>query len=180
VLHHTHIRIQIRKRLEIRIPPGAKQQSLCLDHFHLHSRAARKDRPCFPFFSTGLIIHLGKIAEHKGWSLEWTASCFVASAVMGRVALERLRSRDTGRLIANRFSSDGGYTPLHPVSALRTLFGQICSGVGAGQRDSGETRGDEAELGTTVLETRRLRRLRPRCVRHVSERSAGRQLVERM
>jgi MFS family permease len=39
-----------------------------------------------PFFSTGLIIHLSKIAEHKGWSLEWTASCFVASAVMGRVA----------------------------------------------------------------------------------------------
>jgi len=39
-----------------------------------------------PFFSTGLIIHLGKIAEHKGWSLEWVASCFIASAVMGRVA----------------------------------------------------------------------------------------------
>jgi MFS family permease len=39
-----------------------------------------------PFFSTGLIIHLSKIAEHKGWSLEWTASCFVASAVLGRVA----------------------------------------------------------------------------------------------
>jgi MFS family permease len=39
-----------------------------------------------PFFSTGLIIHLGKIAEHKGWSLEWTASCFIASAVMGRVS----------------------------------------------------------------------------------------------
>jgi MFS family permease len=39
-----------------------------------------------PFFSTGLIIHLGKIAEHKGWSLEWAASCFIASAVMGRVS----------------------------------------------------------------------------------------------
>jgi MFS family permease len=39
-----------------------------------------------PFFSTGLIIHLSKIAEHKGWSLEWVASCFIASAVMGRVA----------------------------------------------------------------------------------------------
>ena len=39
-----------------------------------------------PFFSTGLIIHLGKIAEHKGWSLEWAASCFIASAIMGRVA----------------------------------------------------------------------------------------------
>jgi len=39
-----------------------------------------------PFFSTGLIIHLGKIAEHKGWSLEWVATCFIASAVMGRVA----------------------------------------------------------------------------------------------
>ena len=39
-----------------------------------------------PFFSTGLIIHLGKIAEHKGWSLEWVASCFIASAVMGRIA----------------------------------------------------------------------------------------------
>ncbi len=39
-----------------------------------------------PFFSTGLIIHLSRIAEHKGWSLEWTASCFIASAVMGRVA----------------------------------------------------------------------------------------------
>jgi len=39
-----------------------------------------------PFFSTGLIIHLGRIAEHKGWSLEWAASCFIASAVMGRIA----------------------------------------------------------------------------------------------
>ncbi len=39
-----------------------------------------------PFFSTGLIIHLGKIAEHKGWSLEWVAFCFIASAVMGRVS----------------------------------------------------------------------------------------------
>jgi MFS family permease len=39
-----------------------------------------------PFFSTGLIIHLSKIAEHKGWSLEWAASAFIASAVMGRIA----------------------------------------------------------------------------------------------
>ena len=39
-----------------------------------------------PFFSTGLIIHLGRIAEHKGWSLEWAASCFIASAIMGRIA----------------------------------------------------------------------------------------------
>jgi MFS family permease len=38
-----------------------------------------------PFFSTGLIIHLGKIAEHKDWSLEWVASCFIASAITGRV-----------------------------------------------------------------------------------------------
>lgn len=39
-----------------------------------------------PFFSTGLIIHMSKIAEHKGWSLEWVATSFIASAAMGRVA----------------------------------------------------------------------------------------------
>lgn len=38
-----------------------------------------------PFFSTGLIIHLGSIAEYKGWKLEWVAACFIASAVMSRV-----------------------------------------------------------------------------------------------
>jgi MFS family permease len=38
-----------------------------------------------PFFSTGLIIHLGSIADFKGWKLEWVAACFIASAVMGRV-----------------------------------------------------------------------------------------------
>jgi len=38
-----------------------------------------------PFFSTGLIIHLGSIANFKGWRLEWVAACFIASAVMGRV-----------------------------------------------------------------------------------------------
>ena len=38
-----------------------------------------------PFFSTGLIIHLGSIADYKGWSLEWIAACFVVSAISGRV-----------------------------------------------------------------------------------------------
>ena len=38
-----------------------------------------------PFFSTGLIIHLGSIADYKGWSLEWIAACFVVSATSGRV-----------------------------------------------------------------------------------------------
>jgi len=38
-----------------------------------------------PFFSTGLIIHLGSIADHKGWSLEWIAACFVVSATSGRI-----------------------------------------------------------------------------------------------
>ena len=38
-----------------------------------------------PFFSTGLIIHLGSIAEHKGWDLKWVAACFIASAISSRV-----------------------------------------------------------------------------------------------
>jgi MFS family permease len=39
-----------------------------------------------PFFSTGLVIHLGSVAAHKGWTLKWVASCFVVSAVSGRIA----------------------------------------------------------------------------------------------
>ncbi len=38
-----------------------------------------------PFFSTGLIIHLGSIAGYKGWSMQWVASSFIASAILGRV-----------------------------------------------------------------------------------------------
>jgi MFS family permease len=38
-----------------------------------------------PFFSTGLIIHLGSIAEHKGWDLKWVAACFIASAISSRI-----------------------------------------------------------------------------------------------
>jgi MFS family permease len=38
-----------------------------------------------PFFSTGLIIHLGSVAEYKGWKLEWVAASFIASAVTSRL-----------------------------------------------------------------------------------------------
>jgi len=38
-----------------------------------------------PFVSTGLIIHLGSIADYKGWSLEWVAACFAVSAITGRI-----------------------------------------------------------------------------------------------
>lgn len=38
-----------------------------------------------PFVSTGLIIHIGRIAEYKGWTMEWVAACFVVSAVVGRL-----------------------------------------------------------------------------------------------
>lgn len=38
-----------------------------------------------PFVSTGLIIHLGSIADYKGWSLEWVAACLAVSAVSGRI-----------------------------------------------------------------------------------------------
>ncbi len=38
-----------------------------------------------PFVSTGLIIHLGSIADHKGWSLEWVAAWFAISAITGRI-----------------------------------------------------------------------------------------------
>jgi MFS family permease len=38
-----------------------------------------------PFFSTGLIIHLGSIAEYKGWAMKWVASCFIISAISGRM-----------------------------------------------------------------------------------------------
>jgi MFS family permease len=38
-----------------------------------------------PFMSTGLIIHLGRVAEFKQWDLTFVTSCFVASAVAGRV-----------------------------------------------------------------------------------------------
>ncbi len=37
-----------------------------------------------PFVSTGLIIHLGSIAQGKGWTLEWVAAFFVVSALTGR------------------------------------------------------------------------------------------------
>jgi len=52
-----------------------------------------------PFFSTGLMIHLGSIAAYKGWSLNWVASCFVASAIFSRVG-----SFITGPLV-DRFSA---------------------------------------------------------------------------
>ncbi|MBW1984447.1 MAG: MFS transporter [Deltaproteobacteria bacterium] len=38
-----------------------------------------------PFFSTGLIIHIGSIALYKGWTMKWMASCFIISAISGRV-----------------------------------------------------------------------------------------------
>jgi MFS family permease len=38
-----------------------------------------------PFYGTGLVIHLGRLVEHKGWDMKWVASCFVVSAVLGRV-----------------------------------------------------------------------------------------------
>ncbi|KKL06768.1 hypothetical protein LCGC14_2592730, partial [marine sediment metagenome] len=38
-----------------------------------------------PFVSTGLIIHIGSIADHKGWSLEWVAAWFAISAITGRI-----------------------------------------------------------------------------------------------
>jgi len=38
-----------------------------------------------PFFSTGLIIHIGSIAAYKGWTMKWMASCFIISAISGRV-----------------------------------------------------------------------------------------------
>lgn len=38
-----------------------------------------------PFVSTGLIIHLGSIADYKGWSLEWVAACFAIAAITGRI-----------------------------------------------------------------------------------------------
>ncbi len=38
-----------------------------------------------PFVSTGLIIHLGSIADYKGWSLEWVAACLAVSAITGRI-----------------------------------------------------------------------------------------------
>jgi MFS family permease len=38
-----------------------------------------------PFYGTGFMIHLGRLVEHKGWDMTWVASCFIASAVMGRV-----------------------------------------------------------------------------------------------
>jgi len=38
-----------------------------------------------PFVSTGLIIHLGSIADYKGWALEWVAACFAVSALTGRI-----------------------------------------------------------------------------------------------
>ena len=38
-----------------------------------------------PFVSTGLIIHIGSIADYKGWSLEWVAACLAVSAITGRI-----------------------------------------------------------------------------------------------
>jgi MFS family permease len=38
-----------------------------------------------PFYGTGLVIHLGRVVEHKGWDMTWVASCFVVSAVLGRL-----------------------------------------------------------------------------------------------
>jgi MFS family permease len=38
-----------------------------------------------PFVSTGLIIHLGSIANDKGWSLQWVTACFGVSAISGRI-----------------------------------------------------------------------------------------------
>ncbi len=85
-----------------------------------------------PFFSTGLIIHLGKIAEHKGWSLEWAASCFIASAVMGRVSsfcIGPLVDRFTARrlfpfvLIPYVFALTFLMLHTHPYTALVWLGG---------------------------------------------------------
>ncbi len=39
-----------------------------------------------PFYGTGFVIHLGRVVEHKGWSMTFVASCFFVSAVLGRVA----------------------------------------------------------------------------------------------
>jgi MFS family permease len=38
-----------------------------------------------PFYGTGLVIHLGRVVEHKGWDMKWVASCFLVSAVLGRI-----------------------------------------------------------------------------------------------
>jgi len=38
-----------------------------------------------PFFSTGLIIHIGSIVEYKGWTMKLIATCFIISAVSQRV-----------------------------------------------------------------------------------------------
>jgi MFS family permease len=80
-----------------------------------------------PFFSTGLIIHLGVIAEHKGWSLEWVASCFIASAVTGRVSsfcMGPLVDRFTARrlfpfaLVPYAFALTVLMQSTHPYAAL--------------------------------------------------------------
>jgi MFS family permease len=38
-----------------------------------------------PFFSTGLVIHLASLAEHKGWDMKWVTACFIVSAISSRV-----------------------------------------------------------------------------------------------
>ena len=38
-----------------------------------------------PFVGTGLMIHLGRIASGKGWTLEWVTAFFVVSALTGRL-----------------------------------------------------------------------------------------------
>lgn len=42
---------------------------------------------CSPFIGTGLIFHQVRMADEKGWSLQWIATCFVGYAVVRALAL---------------------------------------------------------------------------------------------
>jgi MFS family permease len=42
---------------------------------------------CSPFIATGLLFHQVRMANEKGWSLQWIASCFVGYAVIRALAL---------------------------------------------------------------------------------------------
>jgi MFS family permease len=95
-----------------------------------------------PFYGTGFMIHLGRLVEHKGWEMKWVASCFIASAVLGRVGslcmgpiVDRFSARRlfSYMLLPYAIALTILATSTHPLAALLWLglsgFSFGCMGV---------------------------------------------------
>ncbi len=91
-----------------------------------------------PFYGTGLVIHLGRLVEYKGWDMKWVASCFIVSAVLGRLGsfcMGPLVERFTARRLYPNFMPPYTIalsvlmTSTHPMAAPVWLgLGGLCFG----------------------------------------------------